>query len=116
MRFNLFDRPINFTEQKTTAGFYLYEDGAIVGENPALAGMVKHLGIKHLSAEEIFSAVMGSVIEESRLLINEAMVSESDIETAIKAGLGWPKGPLTFYADLKDLFEMAGKKQKSEWD
>lgn len=86
--------------RKTGVGFYLYDDTEIVGENPVLADLVPYLGIKHMPPPEVFHAVVNAVAEEARLLASEAMVSEFDMETAVKLGLGWPKGPLTLAKEM----------------
>ncbi len=102
--------------KKTTAGFYLYEDGELVGENPNLGSIVRYLGIKSLPQEEIFGEIMRPVIEESKLLASEVMASELDIERTAKLGLGWPKGPFTYLRENESL--LGGKKRirSTEWD
>ncbi len=99
--------------RKSTIGFYIYEDGRIVGENPELSNVVKYLGLKNAPKEEIFSDLMGPVIEEARTLASEIMASEHDIETAMKLAMGWPKGPLAYGRDMKELFV---KKRAGEFD
>jgi len=102
--------------KKSTAGYYLYEDGEIVGENPALPGIVKYLGIKNVSKEEIFAEIMRSVVEEAKLLASEVMASELDIETAAKLGIGWPKGPFGYLKDMEQLLSKKPERRSSEWD
>lgn len=102
--------------KKTTAGFYLYEDGEIVGENPALQGIIRHLGIKDVPPEEIFGDVMRPVVEEARLLAGEVMASELDIETAVKLGLGWPKGPFAFLREMEPILGRKKEVRSTEWD
>ena len=99
--------------RKSTIGFYIYEDGRIVGENPILSNVVKYLGLKKVSKEEIFAELMRPVIEEAGLLASEIMASEYDIETAMKLAMGWPKGPFAYGRDLEHLFV---KKQVSEFE
>ncbi|MDD2805678.1 MAG: 3-hydroxyacyl-CoA dehydrogenase family protein [Elusimicrobiales bacterium] len=99
--------------RKSTIGFYIYEDGRIVGENPILPNLVKYLGLKKTFKEEIFGDLMRPVVEEARLLASEIMASEYDIETAVKLGLNWPKGPFAYSRDLGHLLE---KKKVSEFD
>ncbi|MEW6042117.1 MAG: hypothetical protein AB1633_11410, partial [Elusimicrobiota bacterium] len=99
--------------KKSTAGFYLYEDGYIVGENPTLGNIIRYLGLKNVTKEEIFAQVIGPVIEEAKILGSEIMASEYDIETAIKLGLGWPKGPFAFCREHEHLFK---KRVVSEFD
>ncbi|HBA59291.1 MAG TPA: hypothetical protein DCZ92_00420 [Elusimicrobia bacterium] len=99
--------------RKATIGFYIYEDGQIVGENPILPNLVKYLGLKKTSKEEIFAEIMRPVIEEAKLLAAEVMASEYDIETAVKLAFNWPKGPFAYGRDLAHLLQ---KKVVSEFD
>lgn len=99
--------------RKSTIGFYIYEDGRIVGENPILPNLVKYLGLKRISKEEIFAELIRPVIAEAKLLAGEIMASEYDIETAVKLAFGWPKGPFAYSRDMAHLLE---KKKVSEFD
>jgi 3-hydroxybutyryl-CoA dehydrogenase len=99
--------------RKSTIGFYIYEEGRIAGENPALPNMIKYLGLKKTFKEDIFAELMRPVIEEAKLLASEIMASEYDIETAVKLGFGWPKGPFAYGRDMAGLLE---KKKVSEFD
>lgn len=99
--------------RKSTIGFYIYEDGETAGENPILGNIMKYLGLRKVEKAEIFRELMGPVIEEARLLASEIMASEYDIETAMKLGMGWPKGPFGYHRDMPELF---AKKTISEFD
>lgn len=99
--------------RKSTIGFYIYEEGRIVGENPILSNVVKYIGLKKVSKEEIFAELLRPVIEEARILASEIMVSEYDVETAMKLAMNWPKGPFAYSRDLEHLFV---KKQVSEFE
>ena len=99
--------------RKSTIGFYIYEEGRIAGENPALPNLIKYLGLKKTSKEELFSEIMRPVVEEARLLASEIMASEYDIETAAKLGFGWPRGPFGYGREMPGLLE---KKKVSEFD
>ena len=99
--------------RKTTIGYYIYEEGRIVGENPVLPNMIKYLGLKKTFKEDIFAELMRPVVEEAKLLASEIMASEYDIETAVKLGFGWPKGPFAFSRDMAHMME---KKKVSEFD
>jgi len=99
--------------RKSTIGFYIYENGVIVGENPILSNVVKYLGLKKVPKEEIFAELLRPVVEEARILASEIMASEHDIETAVKLALNWPKGPFAYSRDLEHLFV---KKAVSEFD
>jgi 3-hydroxybutyryl-CoA dehydrogenase len=99
--------------RKSTIGFYIYEEGRIVGENPILSNVVKYLGLKKISKEEVFVELLRPVIEEARVLASEIMVSEYDVETAMKLAMCWPKGPFAYNRELEPLFV---KKTVSEFD
>jgi len=99
--------------RKSTIGYYIYEEGRIVGENPLLPNMIKYLGLKKTFKEDIFAEIMRPVVEEAKILAAEIMASEYDIETAVKLGLGWPRGPFAFSRDMAGLLE---KKKESEFD
>jgi 3-hydroxybutyryl-CoA dehydrogenase len=99
--------------RKSTIGFYIYEDGVIAGENPILGNILKYLGLRKVEKAEIFRELMAPVIEEARLLASEIMASEYDIETAMKLGMEWPKGPFAYHRDAPELFS---KKAVSEFD
>jgi|GEM_PF-2634100 len=101
--------------RKGGVGFYLYDDEEIVGENPVLADLVPYLGIKHLPPREVFSVVVNAVAEEARQLASEAMVSEFDMETAVKLGLGWPKGPLTLAKEMSASFSGGTPMPQDQW-
>ena len=99
--------------RNATIGFYIYEDGKIVGENPILSNIVKYLGLKKVGKEEIFAELLRPVIEEAKLLASEIMASEYDIETAVKMAFNWPKGPFSYHREMKSLFK---EKIVSEFD
>ncbi|HCC47656.1 MAG TPA: hypothetical protein DEQ38_06010 [Elusimicrobia bacterium] len=99
--------------RKSTIGFYIYEEGRIVGENPILPNLVKYLGLKKTFKEDIFAELMRPVVAEAKLLASEIMASEYDIETAVKLGFGWPKGPFAYSRDMAHMLE---KKKVSEFD
>lgn len=99
--------------RKATIGFYIYEDGRIVGENPILSNVVRYLGLKKISKEEIFTELMRPVIEEAKILAAEIRASEHDIETAMKLAMEWPKGPFAYGREMESLFV---KKPVSEFE
>jgi 3-hydroxybutyryl-CoA dehydrogenase len=99
--------------RRSTIGFYIYEEGRIVGENPILPNLVKYLGLKKVSKEEMFYEIMRPVVEEAKILASEIMASEYDLETAMKLAMGWPKGPFAYSRDAGALLQ---KKTVSEFD
>ena len=84
-----------------------------MGGNPILPNLVKYLGLKKISKEEVFAELMRPVIEEAKLLASEIMASEYDIETAVKLAFGWPKGPFAYGRELGHLMQ---KKKVSEYE
>jgi len=99
--------------RKSTIGIYIYEDGKIVGENPILPNLIKYLGLRTASKEEIFSDIILPVIEESKILAPEIMASEHDIEKSAKYAFNWEKDPFAYLRERPELFQ---KKVKSEFD
>lgn len=99
--------------KKTTIGMYIYEDGEIVGENPILPNIVKYLGLRTVSKEEIFSEILMPVVEECKILASEIMIGEYDIEKTIKAAFGWTKGPFAYLRENPQLLQV---KKISEFD
>ena len=100
--------------RKSTIGLYIYEEGRVVGENPILPNIVKYLGLKSASKEEIFGDIMRPVLEEARILASEIMASEYDIETAAKLSFGWPRGPFGYARESGELLQK--KKAASDFD
>ncbi|MCX5782895.1 MAG: 3-hydroxyacyl-CoA dehydrogenase family protein [Elusimicrobia bacterium] len=101
--------------KKSTAGFYLYDEGKIAGENPLMSDLVPYLGITSLKDEEIAAQIIQSVSAEARLISAEAKISEFDIETAVKIGLGWPKGPFAFERDFENIIKQKLTRREGEW-
>ncbi|NLI10558.1 MAG: 3-hydroxyacyl-CoA dehydrogenase family protein [Elusimicrobia bacterium] len=99
--------------RKSTIGIYIYDDGEIAGENPILPNIVKYLGLRTVSKEEIFGEILRPVLEECKILASEIMVGEYDIEKTIKAAFGWPKGPFAYLREKPELLEV---KKTSEFD
>ena len=91
--------------KKSSVGFYLYEDGEICGHNPDLSGVAPYLGIAPASAELIVGAVAQMVIAEAHAAATEGLLSEYDVDTAAKLGLGWPKGPFAMERDMTEVLE-----------
>ena len=100
--------------KKSTVGFYLYEDGEIVGVNPTLQEIAHYLGISTVSQEKIFMPILSQVANEAKTLAAEAVISEFDIETAVKLALGWPKGPFTLAREMS-LHLYSPKAESDQW-
>jgi 3-hydroxybutyryl-CoA dehydrogenase len=99
--------------KKSTLGFYIYEDGQIVGENPILRDIVTYLGITPAPPESIFKEIMIPIIEEAKMIVKDISSSPQQIEIAVKLGLEWPKGPFELEKTLKK--HAIQTKQPAEW-
>ena len=79
------------TGRKAGKGFYLYTDNKISGQNPeASAGLPEGTA---LNEKEIWGNLAGAIILEAERLVNEGTAGKSDIDTAIKLAMNFPKGP-----------------------
>lgn len=77
--------------RKTGKGFYIYDNGKKIGENPsALNGLAPGNG---LTPKDIWSNLAGAIISEAERLVSEGTAGKSDIDTAIKLAMNFPKGP-----------------------
>ncbi len=74
--------------RKSGKGFYLYADGKKTGENPeaGLSGTAA-------SGAEAWRALKDALIAEAARVVDEKTASPSDIDTAIKLAMNFPKGP-----------------------
>lgn len=74
--------------RKSGKGFYLYADGKKAGENP-------EAGLSGAAAggAEAWAALKDALIAEAQRVVDEKTASPSDIDTAIKLAMNFPKGP-----------------------
>ncbi len=79
--------------RRSGLGFYVYEDGAIAGINPRLPDIVKYLGLSGSVPGQICADIAAAVAAEAKIVSEDALVSEYDVETAARMAFGWPKGP-----------------------
>ena len=100
--------------KKSTMGFYLYEDGELSGHNPDLGGVAPYLGIAPATEEMILGAIAQPVIDEAHAAASEGMLSEYDVDTAAKLGLGWPKGPFAMERDMSSVLAQLRKESKKD--
>ncbi|MDP3544142.1 MAG: 3-hydroxyacyl-CoA dehydrogenase NAD-binding domain-containing protein [Elusimicrobiota bacterium] len=77
--------------RKAGKGFYIYDDGKKIGENPsALNDLARGNG---LTPKDIWSNLAGAIILEAERLVSEGTAGKSDIDTAVRLAMNFPKGP-----------------------
>lgn len=77
--------------RKAGKGFYLYDNGKKIGENPrGLEGLPSG---DLLTAKDVWSNLAGAIISEAERLVSEGTAGRPDIDTAIKLAMNFPKGP-----------------------
>ncbi len=79
------------TGRKAGRGFYLYKDGKAAGENPQAVSLIGERS--PLSPERGWDRVIGAVIDEARLAVEEGVAGKHDVDTAIKLAMNFPRGP-----------------------
>ncbi len=77
--------------KKAGRGWYLYEAGKKSGENPEAAALFPREGV--LTPREIWVRLSGALAAEAELARSEGVAGKSDIDTAIKLAMNFPKGP-----------------------
>lgn len=77
--------------RKAGRGFYLYRDGKAAGENPQAVSLVGERAPAAPAAA--WDAVIGAVIEEARLAVDEGVAGRRDVDIAIKLAMNFPRGP-----------------------
>lgn len=80
--------------RKSGKGFYLYDAGKLVGENPLAVA-----GAGALPSAAAWSRLIGSVIAEAELVRREGVAGKSDIDTAIRLAMNFPKGPFEWRSE-----------------
>ncbi len=77
--------------RKTANGFFLYTNGKNNGENPVA---LKELGDgAAMNLTDIWHIISYAIVAEAQLLVTEKTAGKSDIDTAIKLAMNFPKGP-----------------------
>ncbi|MGC9070226.1 MAG: 3-hydroxyacyl-CoA dehydrogenase family protein [Elusimicrobiales bacterium] len=99
--------------RKSGVGVYIYEDGEIVGENPVLPSIIRYLGMRRVSKEEVFSDIVMPILDVAISVGKNLMVGEQDIETLTRGIFGWEHGIFGYRKLYPELFI---KKEKSEFD
>ncbi|OGR83231.1 MAG: hypothetical protein A3J74_03250 [Elusimicrobia bacterium RIFCSPHIGHO2_02_FULL_57_9] len=88
--------------RKSGKGFYLYEGSQAAGENPQALAFLSAGPLKPAAAWE---QIISSVIAEAQMAFKEGVAGKSDIDTAIKLAMNFPKGP----------FEWLNQKEKTRF-
>lgn len=74
--------------RKTSHGFYRFDDGMRGPVEPEFAN-----GQTLLGASEIRARILTAIETEARLAASEGIATESDIDLALRLGVGHPSGP-----------------------
>ncbi|MCR4296412.1 MAG: 3-hydroxyacyl-CoA dehydrogenase [Elusimicrobia bacterium] len=77
--------------RKAGKGFYIYDNGKKIGENPRVLNGLAPGTIS--TAKDIWSNLAGAVILEAERLVAEGTAGKSDIDTAVRLAMNFPKGP-----------------------
>jgi 3-hydroxybutyryl-CoA dehydrogenase len=80
------------TGRKVGKGFYLYADAKPAGENPDALALRGEGGAS--GGAEAWASLRSALIAEAELVVKEGTASGSDVDTAIKLAMNFPKGPL----------------------
>ena len=79
------------TGRKAGKGFYLYQDGKKTTENPEAVRLLA--GATALDGGEAWARLRTAIVEEAQLVVSEGTAGKSDVDTAIKLAMNFPKGP-----------------------
>ncbi len=90
--------------RKSGEGFYSYSDGPHRGEDPDLGIDAPTLDPAELAkidptAETILTRLIAQIANEAAFALEEEVGSPADMDTAMRLGFNWPRGPL----ELTDL-------------
>jgi len=77
--------------RKAGKGFYLYANGKKIGENPSVLNDLAPGNL--LTAKDIWGNLAGAIVLEAERLVSEGTAGKSDIDTAVKLAMNFPKGP-----------------------
>lgn len=103
--------------RKTSRGFYAYEadrpplpaypvDRRSFHVSPLLAGAIKafaeRAGLAKAGSTEqyIFARILAAILNEAALALDEDVATREDIDTAMKLGTNYPKGPLAWSEEI----------------
>jgi 3-hydroxybutyryl-CoA dehydrogenase len=85
--------------RKSGRGFYAYGDGPHRGDDPALGIEAPTLNPAELAkidpaAEAILPRLFAQIANEAAFALDEEVGSPQDMDTAMRLGFNWPRGPL----------------------
>lgn len=86
--------------RKNACGFYVYGENPPGTLNGDLEELVGRGGRKPLPPAEIVREVVGSVIDEAKLVAEDGVATPADIDTAMRLGLHWPRGPFEWESEF----------------
>ena len=79
------------TGKKCGIGFYTYNDGKKTGVNPAVTALLKP-GTT-LGGNDVWNSLRVEIVKEAEMVVLENTAGQTDIDTAIKLAMNFPKGP-----------------------
>ena len=86
--------------RKNACGFYVYGENPPGTFNPDLEELVPRFAKHPRSPSDVVREVSSAVVEEAALVAEEGVASREDIDTAMRLGFGWPRGPFQWEKDL----------------
>ncbi|MDE2489221.1 MAG: NAD(P)-binding domain-containing protein [Elusimicrobia bacterium] len=79
------------TGRKAGLGFYLYDRGRPVGENPDARELLLEGGAAGGAA--FWDSLRGALVAEAERVVSEGTASAADVDVAVKLAMNFPKGP-----------------------
>jgi enoyl-CoA hydratase/3-hydroxyacyl-CoA dehydrogenase len=92
--------PCRLFEEKYRSGRYGVKSGEGFYKYPEPGKFVKPAHRKELAGKADPALLLSLAVNEAAYLLREGVASKEDIETAVKLGLGWPKGVFEFADEL----------------
>ncbi|MBI3548759.1 MAG: 3-hydroxybutyryl-CoA dehydrogenase [Elusimicrobia bacterium] len=79
--------------RKKSGGFYAYGENPPGTINPVLEDLVPEMGSHPMKPHDVLKTVIDAVVQEARVAVSEEVASRESVDTAMRLGMGWPKGP-----------------------
>jgi enoyl-CoA hydratase/3-hydroxyacyl-CoA dehydrogenase len=92
--------PCRLFEEKYRSGRYGVKSGEGFYKYPEPGKFVKPAHRRELAGKADPALLLSLAVNEAAYLLREGIASKEDIETAVKLGLGWPKGVFEFADEL----------------